>query len=139
MFKKLILHLWSLRRQFIKYAVIGSSALVLDIGSLFLFINFFHLSPVYGVVINQLIVLNYVFLLNRFWTFRSTHMISGQIIKFASLAGFNYIVSIIWMWFFNGHYGFNYLLVRIANIFLSACWNFFLYKYWIYKKPRLEA
>ena len=41
MIKKTLQYVWSLRREFIKYAVIGGSGFVLDIGSLLLFKEIF--------------------------------------------------------------------------------------------------
>jgi putative flippase GtrA len=37
------------------------------------------------------------------------------------------------MYVFNHGFGFDYRLVRICSIALMVSWNFFLYKYWVYK------
>lgn len=133
MLKKLFLHFWSMRQQFARYFVIGLGAVVLDIGSLYLLKEYLHLRPVIAVVINGIFILNYVFFLNKYWAFKSTGVTHKQIVRFFILAGINYGVAIGWMYIFNHKIGFNYLLVRIANIALSVAWNFLLYKYWVYK------
>jgi len=133
MFKKIILRLWSMRHQFVRYFVIGLGAVALDISSLYLLKQYFHIRPVVAVVINGIFIMNYVFFLNKYWAFKSNGITHKQMIKFFILAGINYVISITWMYIFNHKFGFHYLLVRVANIALSVAWNFLLYKYWVYK------
>jgi len=133
MLKKLFLHFWSMRHQFARYFVIGLGAVVLDVGSLYLLKQYLHLRPVVAVIINGIFLINYVFFLNKYWAFKSTGVTHKQIVRFFILAGVNYVISITWMYIFNHKLGFNYLLVRVANIALSVAWNFLLYKYWVYK------
>ena len=133
MLKKLFLHLWSMRQQFARYFVIGLSGVILDIGSLYLLKEFLHFRPVVAVIINGVFLLNYVFFLNKHWAFKSQGITHKQMVRFFILAGLNYAISVVWMYIFNHKFGFNYLLVRIANIALSVAWNFLLYKYWVYK------
>ena len=135
MLKKIILHFWSLRSQFIPYFIIGTSAVALDMGSLYALKEYGHLSPITAVIINQVVIVNYVFLLNRRWSFKAHgEQAHRQIIRFYILAVFNYIFSIGWMWFLHHEWGVHYLLARILNIALAVGWNFLLYKYWVYKQ-----
>lgn len=133
MIKKIILYFWSMRHQFARYFIIGFSGVILDVGSLYLLKQYLQLRPVVAVIINGIFLLNYVFFLNKHWTFKSNGITHEQIIRFFILAGFNYAVSIGWMFFFNEKIGINYLLTRISNIALAVAWNFLLYKYWVYK------
>ncbi len=133
MLKKIILRFWSIRDQFIRYFVIGLGAVVLDVGSLYLLKQYVHLSPVVAVIINGIFLMNYVFFLNKYWAFKSTGITHKQMVRFFILSGANYAVSITLMYIFNHKLGFNYLLVRVANIAISVVWNFLLYKYWVYK------
>ena len=122
-----------MRHQFVRYFVIGLGAVALDISSLYLLKQYFHIRPVVAVVINGIFIMNYVFFLNKYWAFKSNGITHKQMIKFFILAGINYVISITWMYIFNHKFGFHYLLVRVANIALSVAWNFLLYKYWVYK------
>ena len=133
MIKKTILYFWSMRRQFARYFIIGFSGVIIDVGSLYLLKEYLHLRPVTAVIINGIFLLNYVFFLNKHWAFKSEGVTHKQIIRFFILSGFNYVVAIAWMFFFNEKVGINYLLARISNIALSVAWNFLLYKYWVYK------
>lgn len=132
MVKKLVLHIWSSRREFAKYSIIGVFGVSLDMSSLFALKEYGHLSAVTAVVINQAVLINYAFFLNKYWAFKSTGITHQQMIRFYLLALANYLFSIAWMWLFHDRIGFNYLATRLVNIGLSVSWNFLLYKHWVY-------
>lgn len=122
-----------MRREFAKYFIIGISAFVLDLGSLFWLKERMGFSPVTAVIINQIFILNYVFFLNQRWSFRAKGATHKQIARFYLLALGNYLFSIFWMWLMHKQFNLNYLVARVANIIMAVAWNFFLYKYWIYR------
>lgn len=139
MIKKIVLHFWTHRRQFAKYFIVGVSGVALDMGSLYALKEYGGLSPVTSVVINQIFIINYVFFLNKHWSFRASGQTHQQIVRFYILAAINYAISVGWMWVFYEHLDFNYLLARLANIALGTVWNFLLYKHWIYREPAARA
>ena len=130
---KSFVYMWSLRHQFAKYFVVGFSGLFLDMGTLVLFKEKFGWTPVFAVVVNQVLLLTYNFCLNKYWSFKNKEMPHKQLAKFLTLAGFNYLFSVAAMWLFNGQWNFDYRLVRLGAIAVMVSWNFFLYKYWVYK------
>ncbi len=127
---------WPMRYQFFKYAVTGTSGVFIDLATLYCLKEYFGLKPVFAVVINQIIVLCYIFFLNKYWSFDSKGDSGRQVIKFLIIASGNYLFAIGWMYLFNENLGFNYLLVRLANIALSVSWNFLLYRGFVYKQPK---
>lgn len=138
--------IWSLRKEFVKYFVIGATSFVLDLGSLYVFKSYFDLRPYTAVVINQLFILNYVFFMNKYWSFRSDGATHQQMVRFGILSGANYVFSVAWMWFFTEfltinfvHPEYGYLYIRTANVMLSVGWNFLLYKYWIYRNDTSQV
>lgn len=132
MFLKAIKFFWSFRREFAKYFIIGIFGVILDMSSMILFKEIFGWAPITAVIVNQVFLLVYVFLLNKYWSFRNKEMPHKQIIRFLTLAGFNYLVSVFAMYIFNHKLEFDYRLVRLVTIALAVSWNFFLYKYWVY-------
>lgn len=137
MFKKLITHAWSLRHQFIRYFCVGFSAFILDMGSLVLLKEVFGWKPTTAVITNQIFIITYVFLLNKYWSFDSKELDHRQVARFLILVGFNYAVSVTTMYLFNHKLGWDYRLVRIGTIILATCWNFLSYKYWVYRSKPL--
>ncbi len=133
MLKKLFNYFWSLREQFIKYFIVGFSGVFLDLGTLIIFKQYLGLSAVLAVALNQFIVLIYNFTLNKYWSFGNRELPHKQIVRYLILAGINYFISVAVMYFFNQQLGYDYRLVRLATIVLMVCWNFFLYKYWVYQ------
>ena len=123
----------SAKKQFLKYFIIGVSGVFLDITTLYLLKEHFGFRPVSAVILNQVLILNYVFFLNKSWSFGSKGATRQQMAKFYILAGFNYIFSVIWMWILNEKFLVNYLLARVINIALAVSWNFLLYKFWVFK------
>ena len=71
--------------------------------------------------------------MNKLWSFKANGDTHKQLVRFFMVAGFNYLVAIIWMWIWNKHFGYDAKIARIANIVLSTSWNFLLYKHFVYK------
>lgn len=138
MFKKLCLHCWSMRKEFTKYFIIGISAFLADVGSLYLLKEYLHLSPTLAVVLNQPLIILGVFLLNKHWSFRAGGVTHRQMIKFLILAVCNYLFSVVWIYLLHDRFGVYYLYARTLNIALSVGWNFLLYKYWVYQVEKFQ-
>jgi dolichol-phosphate mannosyltransferase len=132
MIKKTLSYFWSLRAQFIKYFIVGIGAVILDISSLIFLKESLGMTPFVAVIANQAIVLVYVFLLNKYWSFKGTSWSHRQVIRFAIVVIFDYLFAVAAMYVFNHQLNFDYRLVRLASIALAVSWNFFLYKYWVY-------
>jgi len=138
MIKKFLIYLWQSRLKFAKYFATGITAFVLDIGSLYVLKEFFGIYPVAAVIINQVVIIGFVFLMNKFFSFRANGNTRRQVIRFAVVIIGNYLLAIFWMWLFNHKLGFNYLLVRTANVALAVAWNFLLYQEWVYRPAKIE-
>jgi putative flippase GtrA len=135
MIKKVTKILWAHRVQFSKYFIVGISAVFLDMASLIVFKEYLGIAPVVAVIINQILLIFYVFFLNKHWSFQEKGGTRGQMVRFFIIVGFNYCFSVSAMYIFNHLLNFDYRLVRLASIILAVSWNFFLYKYWVYASP----
>jgi putative flippase GtrA len=133
MVKRALKYAWSVRMQFSKYFFVGISGLLIDMATLIIFREVFGWIPTIAVVVNQVIVLGYNFTLNKYWSFANKEIPHKQLVRYAVLATFNYIFSVGTMYIFNGMFEFDYRVVRIVTIAVMVNWNFFLYKYWVYR------
>ncbi len=144
MFKKLYHFLHA--HRFIHYFLAGGSAFILDFLLLIVFKEFFKLKPTIAVASSQVIVVIYVFCAHKFWSFKSSGNTTTQMKRFILLLAGNYFFSIFWMWLWidavevswplvvgNRETDLAYLIIRTLNIVLAVSWNFFLYKFWVYK------
>lgn len=121
-----------MRVQFARYFMIGISALVVDMSTLWLFVDIFHWAAIPSLMVNQIIVLTYIFYLNKRWAFKSSGQTKQEVKRYFIMYFFNYLFAITWMWFWHNKLGFEPKLVRLANIILAVSWNFFLYKFFVY-------
>lgn len=133
MIKKTLQYAWSVRFEFTKYFIIGVSGVVLDMATLIFLKEVLGWLPIFAVIINQALMLVYIFYLNKYWTFRNKEIPHKQVVRFLTLAGFNYLLSVVIMYVLNHNLGFDYRLVRLGSIVVMVSWNFFLYKYWVYQ------
>ncbi|MFH1790081.1 MAG: GtrA family protein [bacterium] len=131
--KKIKIFVRNHHREFVKYSVVGSTGVLLDLSTLFALNEYLRVNAVYAVAVNQIVVIGYVFFLNKYWTFKSDGMTVQQLGRFLILMLCNYLLAITWMWFFTESLSMHFLLARIFNIALGVSWNFLLYKYWVYK------
>jgi len=136
MIKKTFSYFWSVRHQFTKYFIVGISGVFLDLATLIFFKEFFGFNATVAVVCNQILMLTYNFLLNKYWSFKNKEIPQKQIVRYLILAGFNYFFSVGVMYLFNHLVNYDYRLVRIATIAVMVLWNFFLYKYWVYREVK---
>lgn len=142
-----------MRREFAKYFIIGITAFILDVGSLGILKYYLGINPTVAVILNQPPILVFVFYLNKHWSFRAGGLTHKQFIRFLTLAGANYCIAVVWMWFFTHLFRIDIFLsrqitfisvtkavlfVRTVNIALAVAWNFLLYKYWVYLIPKAD-
>ena len=139
MVKKFFCYLWE--KKFLQYSIVGSSAFVFDFVSLIILKEVFNFNPTVAVAVEQILAINYVFFLNKYWSFKCDGQTVKQMVRFLILMLANYIFAITWMWLFTNPVSFSleinifgktrdlwYLLVRLINILLAVSWNFLLYK-----------
>lgn len=124
------------KKEFAKYLLVGSSSVLIDLATLFVLIDFFKISSVWAVVINQVFIYNYVFFLNKYFVFRVKNNLWKQTFRYYQLAAVNYVFTIVWMYFFVEIGQQHYLLARVLNIILATSWNFFIYRFFVYKKSK---
>ena len=138
MVKRTLIYFWSVRYEFTKYFIVGFSGLFIDMGTLILFTEAFGIMPWVAVVMNQAILLTYNFTLNKYWSFRNKALPHRQIVRYGILAGWNYLFSVTTMFVFNARLDYDYRAVRILSIAVMVSWNFFLYKYWVYRNNTIH-
>lgn len=122
------------KKQIAKYLVVGGTSVFLDVGILYVLKQVFAVPATIGVVFGQGIVVLYNFLLNKYWSFEAAKSIHTQFGKYFLLLGVNYGTGIGLMYLFHDVFGFHYIAVRLVTVAFFVPINFFLYKYWVYKK-----
>jgi putative flippase GtrA len=72
--------------------------------------------------------------MSNYWTFRAG---GGdklkKLLKYSSLAFFNYLADIGLFGLFVTNYDMNHVLAKVIITAMIVCWNFLLYKLWVFK------
>ena len=125
-----------LQRQLFCYLVVGGLTVVVDIGLLALLHESFGvpLGVATTVAFCTAVVVN--FLLNRTamssWGSRG---LTQHALRYGSLVVANYVITLAVVTT-AGHEGDRYLVAKVAVVAVSTCWNFLLYRYWVFLPPR---
>ena len=121
------------KQQLFRYVVVGLSGVVIDIGTLSLLTKLYGINPTMAIVYNQILLITYNFILNKYWSFSNRELPHKQFVRYMTLVLANYAFSIGVMYLLNEIYNIEEILVRIGTIAVMTMWNFLLYKKWVYK------
>ena len=129
-------------KQFVRFAVVGGIGTIVNLvvlkATLFLWGRFVG-DPSFGVEIfasgiafGVAVVNNY--LLNRWWTFRSTGSFAGEFLKFliVSIAGLG--LNELAFWLFRGQIGIGVLISQCLAILCVLPFNFIVNKLWSFRE-----
>jgi len=122
--------------QGLKFALVGSSAAMIDLGSLAIFVELFGVDPRVAVIPSTLLAVTYVFLLNKHFTFKNKErQYLRQALKFAVVYGLAVILNLALfrLFFWLGIY---YLLSKMLAIGILAAWNYSLSHFFVFAKRR---
>jgi putative flippase GtrA len=120
-------------RQFIKYVITGLASLAAEISLIYFFTEIVKLWYIYSNSLALLVAFIINFYLNRFWAFHSQQSFVKQFISSGILFALNLVVENVLMYSFTDIAHLYYLFSKALTTGMSALWDFFLYKYIIYK------
>lgn len=120
-------------KQIYKYIGSGALSVGIDYIVLFLLTEWAGLYYLYSVTVSYFCGFFTNFFLNKYWTFQKKEGTSAQMLRYALLAGGNYLLTLSLMYLLTSLLGINYLISRGAVLVMVICWNFLLYKKVVYK------
>ena len=119
--------------QIMRYLITGFSSAAIEFTLLFLFKDIAKFSVLVANTIALSIVFWFNFLMNRFWSFKSTGNIKKQLVMYLVLFAFNLAASDIIMYLLTVKLSLQYLIAKIFAIGVVVTWNFIIYRKIIYK------
>jgi putative flippase GtrA len=119
--------------QFMRYIITGFSSAAIEFTLLFILRDTAKLSILAANTIALSIVFWFNFLMNRFWSFKSTGDIKKQLVMYLILFLFNLAASDFMMYFMTDKLSIQYLIAKVIAIGVVVCWNFIIYRKVIYK------
>lgn len=122
-------------KKLVKFAMTGGVAAVIDLVGLQVMVRYLFVPAEVAVILSSLISVIFVFIFNKFFTFRDkSSKYASQILKFALVYGFaivlNGFVSNIFLLL-----GFHYLIAKFIAIAIGAVINFLLSHFFVFRQP----
>lgn len=121
--------------SFIKYLIIGFTTFFLQIFFLYIIYQKFGVAKEYANIFSSLLCLVYNYLLSNYWTFKAdgeSH--TKKLGKYLSLALVNYTFDVVIAFpFLAVTMGINPYVAKMIVTGIIVCWNFFIYKFWVFK------
>jgi len=132
-----------LPKRFIKFCIVGSSSMVIDLGLLTLLVELAHLSPYIARTISFCVAVTNGYYWNRRWTFADapkkrirhqyTQFVLVNIVGLAINLGVMRLgIGLMHLYFRGALPHFYYLPPTIAAVAVSVFWNFLANKYWTF-------
>ncbi len=121
-------------KKIVKFCITGGIAAIIDLGGLQIMVRYLSVPEEAAVVLSSCISVIFVFITNKFFTFRDTSdRYARQITKFILVYGFaialNGAVSNVFLWL-----GFHYLIAKVIAIGIGAVINFVLSNSFVFRQ-----
>ena len=120
-------------KKFLKYIIVGGFSYLLDLGSLYFFVEYVKIYYLIAATLATVIATYTNYYLNKKWSFNDSRKIIKSLPKYLSLFAFNYFFMMVAMYIFVEFFGVHYLVIKVATMCIVVIWNFFLYKSYVYK------
>ncbi|MBR3692454.1 MAG: GtrA family protein [Clostridia bacterium] len=118
--------------RFFRYFVTGASSSVVEIVLFWLLTEKLFLSPTVSHIAVYTATFWMCFLMNKFWTFKSRTGFLPQLLKYSLLYLFNLTITSVLLSALVAA-GLHAILAKLCVMLAMGCWNFFIYRYVIYK------
>lgn len=124
----------------LKFLISGGAAAVVDLGSLYMLTEVFHVWYLLSAVLAFVLAFGVSFALQKFWTFddHALDVIHKQLALYLLLASVGLGLNTLFMYGLVDHAGFHYLTAQIIASACIAVMNFFVYKHVIFIGPSAE-
>jgi putative flippase GtrA len=121
--------------SFFRYLTIGFSTFFGQIAIFFLLFDVLKIYNTVSNIIAALIGMVFNFLMSNFWTFKAGSGQKGRkLTRYVILACFNYIFGVLAFDFLANQAHINEYLTQVIVTAVIICWNYFLYRFWVFKK-----
>jgi|SRR5208283_2884964 len=118
---------------FIKYAAVGAIGTALDVGSLYVFVDWLHIPVLIAAAFSFILAVINNFVLNKFWTFQNTDRnVRRQFIKFSIVSIIGLALTEICMSIFVYLLGIWYIVAKLITSGIVLTWNFLANKNWTF-------
>ena len=119
---------------FIQYAIVGCLGTAIDLGSLYVLVDFLHVNLLVATAVSFILAVINNFTLNKYWTFKNrSSNIRKQFIKFLVVSIVGLLLTEMFMAILVYGLKLWYLFAKLITSGLILTWNFLANKYWTFK------
>ena len=125
-------------KKFILFVIAGGTSAASNFLIYFLLLNVFHMWYLAASVIAFILSIFVGFYLQKFMTFKdaSKSSFKRQAIAFFLISFGNLFINIVLMVFFVENLMINQLVAKVLTLAILACWNFFVYKNFVFNNKK---
>jgi len=121
-------------RQFVKFAIVGATAFVIDMLGYVLFTRYFLIHHIVAKVMSFFVASYYSYEMNSRWSFRRKELRSTKLlIKSYIVQCVGATINVSGLYLFFDIIGYHEFLALIIATFFSTIWNFIMNKFWVYR------
>ncbi len=122
----------SLKKQFIRYVIVGSFTNVAGF-LLYTLVTSLGVSPILTISIFYLIYICLTFYFNKAWSFGHHGHLAVSAKKYLIVYCGSYILNVILLAYFNSYLGFSHLVVQAVALVPIALLLFVAQRYWVFR------
>lgn len=126
--------------NFIKYTMVGTLGLVLDMTTLYLLVEYAHFPVLIATALAFMVAIVNNFILHKFWTFRdkSKH-IKRQFTAFFVISVFNFIITIGCMYIFYDLLHIWYMFAKFITAIIVLIFSYIANRIFTFKKINMKT
>ncbi|MEK7072152.1 MAG: GtrA family protein [Patescibacteria group bacterium] len=129
-----LFHKYPVTKQFIKFCLVGSTNMVIDIFVYWFFTRIFSVYYLLAAVFSFVVAVTWSFFMNRRWTFRHNgHNTTSQYVKFFVVNISVMVLNLSFLFIFVDWFGFYDLIVKLAAAVVFSLVNFSFNKFWTFR------
>jgi putative flippase GtrA len=122
------------RRLFLGYFIIGGVATIIDMGLLFIFVEYFKIWYIYSSIMSFMIAAIFNFSMNKYFNFRNkSNKIFVQFVMFALVALVGVILNTILLYILVEFVKLWYMIAKIITAAIVLFWNYNINKRFTFK------
>lgn len=129
-----LFHKYPVTKQFIKFCLVGSTNMVIDIFVYWFFTRIFNVYYLLAAVFSFAIAVSWSFFMNRRWTFRHHgHNTTNQYVKFFVVNIIVMVLNLSFLFILVDLFGFYDLAVKLVAAIVFSLVNFSVNKLWTFR------
>lgn len=123
-------------KTLVRYILVGGTGVLFELAVIFVAVKVFSASDATAVTASYWLGVAFSFLLQKFFAFENKDVrvksVGYQTVSFAALLAVNYIFTLVFVHFMAAFLG--VYLARMVALVITTGWNFFAYKFIIFRK-----